>query len=91
MSYTCKGYMPLSSCENAWFQRLVLHQCLHVQFPSQSSFVEEMLPTMVKKTMDQHVVPNFASTIVVSTSFDMWMFHDGVDTFNFVINFMSDT
>ncbi len=50
-----------------------------------------MLPTMVKKTMDQHVVSNLASTIVVSISFDMWMSHDDVDTFNFVINFLSDT
>jgi hypothetical protein len=50
-----------------------------------------MLPTMVKKTMDQHVVLNLASTIVVSTSFDMWMFHDSVDIFNFVINFTSNT
>jgi hypothetical protein len=89
--YICKGYIPLSSCENVWFQRLVLPQCSHVQFPSRSSFVEKMLATVVKKIMDQHFVPNLASTIVVSTSFDMWMFHDGVDTFSFVINFLNDT
>ncbi len=83
--------MPLSSCENVWFQRLVLRHCSHVQFPFQSSFVEEMLLTMVKKTMDQHVVSNLTSTIVVSTSFDLWMSHDNVDTFSFVINFLSDT
>jgi hypothetical protein len=83
--------MPLFNCENVWFQRLVIRQCSHVQFPFRSSFVEEMLPTMVKKTMDQHVVPNLASTIIVSISFDMWMCHDCVDTFNFVINFLSDT
>ncbi len=50
-----------------------------------------MLPTMVKKTMDQHAMPNLASTIVVSTKYDMRMSHDGVDIFSFVINFMSDT
>jgi len=89
--YICKGYIPLSSCENVWFQRLVLPQRSHVQFPFQSSFVEEMLATMVKKIMDQHFVLNLVSTIVVSTSFDMWMFHDSVDTFSFVINFLNDT
>jgi hypothetical protein len=89
--HICKGYMPLFSCENVWFQRLVLPQRSHVQFPSRSSFVEEMLATMVKKIMDQYFVPNLASTIVVSTSFDMWMSQDGVDTFSFVINFLNET
>jgi hypothetical protein len=38
----------------------------------------------------QYVLPNLASTIIVSTSFDVWMFHGGVDTFALVINFMND-
>jgi hypothetical protein len=41
--------------------------------------VEEVLPTMVKKTMDHHVLPNLASTTVVSTSFDLWMSHGVVN------------
>jgi hypothetical protein len=48
------------------------------------------LPTMVKKTMDHHVLPNLALTIAVSTSFNLWMFHGGVDTFALVINLLSD-
>jgi hypothetical protein len=49
-----------------------------------------VLPTMVKKTMDRHVLPNLALTILVSTSFDLWMFHGGDDIFALVINFLSD-
>jgi hypothetical protein len=53
-------------------------------------FVEEMLIIMVKKTMDHHVLPNLALTTMVSASFDLWMFHGGVDTFALVINFLND-
>ncbi len=49
-----------------------------------------MLLAMVKKTMDHHVLSNLATVIVVSTSFDLWMFYDGVDTFVLVINFLND-
>jgi hypothetical protein len=46
-----------------------------------------MLPTMVKKTLDFHVLPNRASIAIVSMSFHLWMFKGGVDTFALVINF----
>jgi hypothetical protein len=52
--------------------------------------VEEVLPTMVKTTMDRHVLPNFALTTMVSVSFDLWMSCGEVDTFVLVINFLSD-
>jgi hypothetical protein len=46
---------------------------------------------MVKKTVDHYVLSNFASTTIMSSSFDLWMFHSNVDTFTLVINFLSDT
>ncbi len=46
---------------------------------------------MIKKTMDQHVLPNLASTIVVSPSFDLWMSWNNMDIFTLVINFLNDT
>jgi len=66
----CKGYRPLSTCKNIWFQWLVLHQCFHVQFSSRSSLMEKMLPIMVKKTMDQHVWLDLAPKRMVAVSFD---------------------
>jgi len=50
-----------------------------------------MLSTMIKKTMDQHVLPNLASTIIVSTSFDLWMPCNNMDIFALIINFLNDT
>jgi hypothetical protein len=53
--------------------------------------VEEMLLAMVKKTLDQHVLPKLKISTIVSTSFDLWMFHGDVDTFVVVINFFNKT
>jgi hypothetical protein len=53
--------------------------------------MEELLFAMVKKTMDQHVLLNLASTIIMCISFDLWMFHSNVNILVFVINLLSDT
>jgi hypothetical protein len=53
--------------------------------------VEEMLLAMVKKTIDQHVLPKLKIVAIVATSFDLWMFRGGVDTFVVVINFLNET
>jgi hypothetical protein len=50
-----------------------------------------MLFAIVKNTMDQHVMPNFASTTILSSSFDLWMFCNNMDIFTLVINFFGDT
>ncbi len=86
----CKGYRPLSTCENVWLWRLVLYQSPCVLFLFQSSFVEEVLPTMIKKTMYHHVLLNLALATMVYVNFDLWMSCGGVDTFVLVINFLSD-
>ncbi len=54
-------------------------------------FVEKLLFAMVKKTMDQHVVLNLTSIIVMFISFDLWMSYRNVDIFIVVINFLNDT
>jgi hypothetical protein len=37
--------------------------------------MEEMLFDKVKKIMDQHVLPNLAFVIIISSSFGLWMFY----------------
>jgi hypothetical protein len=53
--------------------------------------VEEVLLAIIKNTMDHHVLSNLAYATMGFASFDVWMFHGGVDTFALVINFPSDT
>ncbi len=50
-----------------------------------------MLLAMVKKTIDQHVLPKLKIVAIVATSFDLWMFCGGVDTFVVVVNFLNET
>ncbi len=49
-----------------------------------------MLPTMFKKTIDQHVMSNLASTTITSTSFDLWMSCGGVNILILVIKNFND-
>jgi hypothetical protein len=35
--------------------------------------VEEVLSAMVKKTLDQNVLPNLKTIITILTNFDLWM------------------
>ncbi len=53
--------------------------------------MEEVLLAIIKNTMDHPVLSNLASVTMVFVSFDVWMFHGGVDTFVLVINFLNDT
>jgi hypothetical protein len=50
-----------------------------------------VLLAMVKKTLDQHILPKLTIATIISISFDLWMFHGGVDTFVLVINFLNET
>ncbi len=40
--------------------------------------------------MDLHTLSNLAYATIISTSFDLWMSKDSVDTFDLVINFLNE-
>jgi len=61
------------------------------QFPFRFSLMEEILPAMVKKTIDQHVLSNLAYITLMFISFDLWVCPCGMDILVLVINFLSDT
>jgi hypothetical protein len=50
-----------------------------------------MLPAMVKKTMQLHVLPRLVEVTTLSTSFDLWMSRGGMDTFALVINYLNES
>jgi hypothetical protein len=70
--YITKGYRPLSSIENVWLRRLVLCQCGPITFLSKQKFSNEVILSMVNKTMECHVLPTFVDVITVTTTFDLW-------------------
>jgi hypothetical protein len=60
---------------------VVLHHYFCVNFSFRSNLMEYVLPEMVQKTMDLHVLHNFKISTTISTSFIIYMFKGGVDTF----------
>ncbi len=50
-------------------------------FSSQATFLEEMLPAMVKTSMQLHLLPGLVEATTLSASFDLWMFKGNMDTF----------
>jgi hypothetical protein len=63
--YICKGYKVFSFIENIWLKRLMLCGCLSFYFPFQIVIVDELLLTMIKETMNLHVLLNLASRNIV--------------------------
>jgi len=53
--------------------------------------VEHVLPKMVQKTMDLHVLHIFETTTTIATSFDLWMSKGGVDIFALMINYLDES
>jgi hypothetical protein len=64
---------------------------MHVVFPSCATFVKEVLPIMVTKTIQLHVLPGLVKTTTLLVSFDLWMSRGGVDTFALVINCLNES
>jgi hypothetical protein len=52
--------------------------------------VAEVLLAMVKKTLDQHILLNLKTIVIISINFDLWMFCGSVDTFVLVIIFLNE-
>jgi hypothetical protein len=69
--YITKGYGLLSSIENVWLKRLVLHQCGQITFPSRQQLSNEVIQSVVSKTMEHHVLPTLVDAITITSTFDM--------------------
>lgn len=52
--------------------------------------MKEMIPTMVPKITNLHMLPILAFTITMFTSFDLWMSKGGVNTFTLIINYLNE-
>ncbi len=43
---------------------------------------------MINKTMERHALCAFIKVILMTTTFDLWMSHEGFDTFALVVNYI---
>jgi len=71
--YIAKSHHPFSIVEDAWLKQLVLQKCGKVVFPSKHQLINEVLPDLVTKTMENFVNPVLANCITYTTTFDLWM------------------
>lgn len=75
--------------ESIWLHRMVYKLCPKVVFPLKKVFVEEILATLIDKTLVTYV--QLASTSFFATfTFDLWMFVGVHDIFDVVVNFLSN-
>jgi hypothetical protein len=69
---------------------MLCHALNRVLFPSRSPLVEEVLLAMVKNPWTTCFGKSCLCNVIFA-SFDLWMFHNGVDIFYLIINFLNET
>ncbi len=62
---------------------------LRVNFPSKKAFIDDILLTLVNKTLTKYVQPTLAKCLIATCIFDLWMSKGGHDIFVMVVNFLS--
>lgn len=81
--------VKISIVKNHWPQHMVLHQGPCMVFPKLNQIVEQIIPSLVEKTMEKHVFLTLGCRAIVTTSFYLWMSRFQHDTFALVINFFN--
>jgi hypothetical protein len=56
-----------------------------VVFPSRKQFYQKLLPNLVEKTKQEHVLPKLIKCNIIISSFDLWM-SQGVHVIFFFVN-----
>jgi hypothetical protein len=55
-----------------------------------TSISDRNIPNIVEKTKERYVLLPLASCVTCTTSFDLWMFRGGHDTFSMVVSFINN-
>jgi hypothetical protein len=81
----------MKTVEFIWLQRLTYKLCPWIVFPSKKKKIEEILPSLVEKTMimTTHVQVALADYLSTTYTFDLWMSKGAHDVFVVVVNFIS--
>lgn len=73
MLFVVKKLLPMRTMESIWLQWMAYMLCPWVVFPCRKTFVEEILPNLVKKTLNTYVVLALANYLSITCTFDLWM------------------
>jgi hypothetical protein len=58
-------------------------------FPSHRTLTKNVLPCLVKCTLEKFVLPYINVAISITTTFDLWMNKGALNIFSLVINFLT--
>ncbi len=84
-----KGLFHLSTIESIWMRRFGLQKDPSRVFLSHRTLTEEILPSMMKRTLQKFVFLFINVAISITITFDLWMDKGALNTFTFIINFLS--
>jgi hypothetical protein len=82
-----KGLLCLNIIENILVKQFDLRTDPQLVFPSCKIIIEEVLPHMMKDTLENFLLPYFNILIFIITTFPLWMKKGALDTFVLVIIF----
>jgi hypothetical protein len=71
--FMVKGFLLMKNVESIWLQRLAYMLCPCIVFPSKKTLVEDILPSLVEKTMSTYVQPALVDYFLATYTFDLWM------------------
>jgi len=87
--FVVKGLLPLNMVESIWMMQSSLWKEPQVVFASCRTLIEDILPSMMKRTLQEFVFPFVnATTSIIATS-DLWINKGAFNTFALVINFLT--
>jgi hypothetical protein len=89
MLYVIKGFLPMRTFESIWLHQMAYMLCPRVALPSKKMFVEEVLFTLMERTLMTYVQPTLATCLSTTCTFDLWMFAKVHNVF-VVVNFLSN-
>jgi hypothetical protein len=89
MLFVVKKLLPMRTMESIQLQWMAYMLCPWVIFPSRKTFVEEILPNLVKKILNTYVVLALANYLSITCTFDLWMSKRAHDFFAYVVTFIS--
>jgi hypothetical protein len=84
-----KGLLLLNMVESIWMRQSGLWKEPQVVFTSCRTLMENILPSMMKCTLQEFVFPFVNVTTSIITTFHLWINKDAFNTFALVINFLT--
>jgi hypothetical protein len=84
-----RDYSLLNMVESIWMRWFGLWKDPYVVFPSRRTLTKNILPFMMKWTLQEFVFPFVNVICSIIATFDLWMGKGAFHTFSLVINFLT--